>query len=93
MTGASTPVASAIATGKASATASGTACPGVWVMVPEGCTRAVDPLASAAAVIAMKARVSTAKNARPRCPNQVKPATTAVNAKASGIRHGASPGT
>ena len=91
--GASTPVARAIATGNASATAHGTAWSGVLVMVPDGCTGAVMPLISTAAVIAMNASVMIANRARPRCPNQVRPATRAVSARASGIRHGASAGT
>lgn len=91
--GASTPVARAIATGNANATAIGMPCPGVVVIVPVGCTVALRPLASTATVMTRNATVITAKIDRPTCPNHVNPATPAVSTRASGIRHAASAGT
>ena len=92
--GASTPVASAIATGNATSTASA---PVSWS--PAG-TSAADPCATGAtkpfaitkSATPTNARVMVAKIKRPPCPNQVRPATTTSRARARGTRTAASPG-
>jgi hypothetical protein len=90
--GASMPVASAMATGKARATASAGECPAWWVMVPVGCGAAKKPNTRTAAATVMNATVIAANTVRPRCPNQVPPATRATSSSASGIRKAARPG-
>lgn len=91
--GASVPVASAIATGKDSSTAT-TGVPagpvsGAW---PWAVTGWENPRTSTATALATNSKVITAKVSRPPCPNQVSPATRASRATPSTMRSGASAG-
>ena len=93
MAGASVPVASAIATGNASTTATSAGfaeCPGG--ACPCVTCGAVKPSASVATAATMNRQVMTAKIRRPPCPNQVSAATATTKASATGIRAGASAG-
>jgi len=92
--GASTPVASAIATGNASSTASGSEpwAPAGW-STPEPCPwGATRPSTSTADPTATNDSVMSANTALPAWPNQVRPATAASRTRASGTRTSPSDG-
>lgn len=90
--GASMPVARAMATGNASATAMGAAWPGSGVAgEPERGVRK-SPQMSTTTARTTNAAVITANTVRPRWPNQVPVATPAINSSAIRVRRSARAG-